>query len=528
MMFRDGWELGAEPKCVYEELKSREKTVASDFGSQNPYSPPTTPQLIAEVEEIKQPRKPLGHWIAAAIAWLTILAIVAFHIAFPYLFPEKGGEAATKSGLVIIELQAKYLLGAEQSGLAGGIDIEQQIGPFNTGALENRYCYLIMVNELLSANKALERLAELQSLIDETGFTPSEDQKAIGLTLQKLFQDYQNEAWEGPSVSAAEREQLVSRLNWFGTLALYAENSPDQQTRREITDRAEAVMYLLLGLFVLILMVGGIGFVGFLTFIVLICMGMLRFRTENYCGHGRIYLETFAIWMLLFLGIQIGVSLLGSYLKISREYLLLGLLAGSFASLFSLGWPLLRGVKFAEMLTDTGLRCKNVFIEFLWGLVGYVCSLPIMVGGFIITAILMALFGPGTDARDLTSEPASHPAMEWLSEAGVLGFIVIGLLTVASAPIVEETVFRGLLYRHLRDASSRWGRILSVLTAAFLNGLVFAAIHPQGLFAIPVLGALAFSFSLVREWRGCLFAPMTMHGLHNGMITVCWVLLFMN
>lgn len=502
--------------------------MASNFGSQNPYSPPAAPPLIEEVTEFAQPRKPRGHWLVAAIAWLIILAIVTFHIAYPYLFPQEGGKAATKSGLVILELQGKYLLGAEHSGLAGGLDIEQQITPFNTGALENRYCYLIMVNELQSARMAQERLAELQSLIDETGFTPSEDQKALGMTLQKLFQDYQNEAWEAPSVSVAEREQLVSQLNWFGMLALHVENTPDQQTRREITDRAESVMYLLLGFFAIFVLVIIIGFIGFITFVALICTGMLRYRTENYCGHGRIYVETFAIWMLVFLGIQIGVSRLGVYLNISREYLLLVSLALSFASLASLGWPLLRGVKFAEILTDTGLRCKNVFAEFMWGLVGYVCSLPIMVGGFIVTAMLMALFGPGNDPKDLTSNPVSHPAMEWLSEAGVFGFIVIALLTVVSAPIVEETVFRGLLYRHLRDASQRWGRLLSALTAAFLNGLIFAAIHPQGIFAIPVLGALAFSFSLVREWRGCLFAPMTMHGLHNGMITVCWVLLFVN
>jgi membrane protease YdiL (CAAX protease family) len=43
-------------------------------------------------------------------------------------------------------------------------------------------------------------------------------------------------------------------------------------------------------------------------------------------------------------------------------------------------------------------------------------------------------------------------------------------------------------------------------------------IHPQGLLAVPALMSLAIAFSLAREWRGSLIAPMVMHGVSNGAV----------
>ena len=56
-----------------------------------------------------------------------------------------------------------------------------------------------------------------------------------------------------------------------------------------------------------------------------------------------------------------------------------------------------------------------------------------------------------------------------------------------AAPIVEETMFRGVLYRHLRSATGHLGTGLSILVSGTLNGFLFAAIHPQGWVAIPAL-----------------------------------------
>ena len=72
------------------------------------------------------------------------------------------------------------------------------------------------------------------------------------------------------------------------------------------------------------------------------------------------------------------------------------------------------------------------------------------------------------------------------------------VLASVAAPVVEEIMFRGVLYRHLREASGGWGRWLSVLVSVLLSSFVFAVIHPQGWVGVPVLivfaGRICFLF----------------------------------
>jgi membrane protease YdiL (CAAX protease family) len=70
-------------------------------------------------------------------------------------------------------------------------------------------------------------------------------------------------------------------------------------------------------------------------------------------------------------------------------------------------------------------------------------------------------------------------------------------------------------------------RYLLFLPAALLVALIFAVIHPQGLAAVPVLGALAVSFALIREWRGSLVGPMVAHALNNGTVLTALCLAFL-
>jgi len=120
-------------------------------------------------------------------------------------------------------------------------------------------------------------------------------------------------------------------------------------------------------------------------------------------------------------------------------------------------------------------------------------------------------------------EVPNHPIVGWVLSAG--WWVRLQLLIVASvvAPIVEETMFRGVLHRHLRDATAELGYIASALASATVASFVFAAVHPQGLLAVPALMALAFAFTLVREWRGTLVPGMVAHGLNNGL--AMWLLI---
>jgi membrane protease YdiL (CAAX protease family) len=76
------------------------------------------------------------------------------------------------------------------------------------------------------------------------------------------------------------------------------------------------------------------------------------------------------------------------------------------------------------------------------------------------------------------------------------------------APITEEIMFRGVLFHHLR---SRWNWLASAAAVS----LIFALLHPQGLAAVPALGAIAIVLTYIREWRASLIAPIAAHALNN-------------
>ena len=139
----------------------------------------------------------------------------------------------------------------------------------------------------------------------------------------------------------------------------------------------------------------------------------------------------------------------------------------------------------------------------------------------------MVTAGAGGEKEFGTSVAAGHPIQEMIASGSGFAIFYVVLMACIAAPIVEETMFRGVLYRHLRELTGGKARWMSVAFSAVFNGVIFAAIHPQGVLAIPLLTALAVSFSLAREWRDSLVAPMVMHAINNGAITTLMVCMMM-
>ena len=80
------------------------------------------------------------------------------------------------------------------------------------------------------------------------------------------------------------------------------------------------------------------------------------------------------------------------------------------------------------------------------------------------------------------------------------------LAVVVWVPIVEETVYRGMLYRHLRDRL-RW------TWAVVISAAVFAVMHSPLHWTRVFASGLAYA--LLREWRGSLIAPIAAHATVN-------------
>lgn len=104
--------------------------------------------------------------------------------------------------------------------------------------------------------------------------------------------------------------------------------------------------------------------------------------------------------------------------------------------------------------------------------------------------------------------PAPQHAVELLVKDGSLATrTVIGLFAVVLAPVVEESLFRGLLYPLLRDLG--WPRLALVSTA-----LLFGAIH-LNLAAFVPLSLFGATLAWLYSRTGNLLAPITAHAMFN-------------
>ena len=128
-------------------------------------------------------------------------------------------------------------------------------------------------------------------------------------------------------------------------------------------------------------------------------------------------------------------------------------------------------------------------------MVSYVSIMPTLLMAGIVAVVIgagMSMFQETTEFGRNNSP--SHPIQEDIASGNSMVWLVVFVTACIAAPIVEETMFRGVLFRHLRDASRRWGDGLSICLSVFLNSLIFASIHPQGIVGIPLLTTLAILY----------------------------------
>lgn len=136
---------------------------------------------------------------------------------------------------------------------------------------------------------------------------------------------------------------------------------------------------------------------------------------------------------------------------------------------------------------------------------GYAAYVPIM----FVLLIITLLIAPALP--DEQTNPIGERAAETQS---VFSWLWLFLQVAVLAPIIEEIVFRGVLFKVF------WQRTGRVWLSAFVSGYLFAVIHPQflgGILPITVLGAiLAIVYAHTRSLLSC----MVIHALNNGLITL--------
>jgi membrane protease YdiL (CAAX protease family) len=465
------------------------------------------------------PSRKKGHPL---LAWLAILGLVVVSVWHPWVsrLSNAGRPGGQPIEDLLLRLQGRYVVGA--AGLFGQearAQLYKQLEPLDTGQVGQRLRFAILAGEVAGPEEAGRRLRDLRTAIAEDTVKGDPEDVALIRTLGRLYDDYERHHLDGPSISAVERERLRHRLGWFGELALAPRDGPDPQARAAVLAPAQRTTLLILGGFTVLGTAAMFGFCGLVLFLVLLFAGRLRDGLAGPYQYGGIYAETFALWMGLF----VGLSIVASRIDLPGPPLLLSAAVSLLCLLLALLWPLLRGVPVGRLRQDVGLTLgRNPPLEPVLGVACYVLALPLMIVGLMFTLVLLHvekyMHGGGLHDPLSPNDAPTHPIVGVLGNLNWQVLLQLLLLASVMAPLVEETMFRGLLYRHLREATGRWGRPLSILASALVVSFVFAVIHPQGWVAIPPLMSLAVAFSLVREWRGTLIPSMLAHGINNGLL----------
>lgn len=460
------------------------------------------------------------------LAWIGIVFLVGLVLWLHTVSPPA---AAPPSGpgldVRLMQMQARYLVGLKDLG-APGKDLYAQAKAMNSGRVEQRLRFVILAGELEGAAEARAQLRQLEDKLTKANLEKTPEQEALLDDLRRLYDDYQAGQLQAPSVNEAQRQQLRADLGWFGELALAPAGGPDPEARAGLMRPAHRTVFALAGYVIGLGIISLFGFAGLVIFVIFLFSGKLRRGIHPGLLHGGVYAETFAVWMALFLGL----SMIAGQLPFAADirWLVTGL--ASLLSLTALFWPVVRGIPWSQVRWEIGLKFGRVPpLEPVIGLATYAMALPLVALGVLVTFIILlfegALQGLGSNPENFNPVHfPSHPIVEYLAGHDWWARFQILLLASVIAPLVEETMFRGVLYRHLREASAGLGLVLSIFFSATFVSFVFAVIHPQGLEAVPILMGLAFTFCLVREWRGTLIPAMIAHGISNGLVLTLLIL----
>jgi membrane protease YdiL (CAAX protease family) len=405
---------------------------------------------------------------------------------------------------VMLRMTSRYAVGAARiaSSLSptpgANEDLESQFAAqldMEAARPVDRTRVAIIIGELAGKDAALERL-------DAMGVVGGDQSTARDVALLRTIYN------DGPrALDERQREALIERHHWYGQLALTHGLPPNDPQRRDAVAPAMRTVISAVVFVLAALLAGMLGFVLLIVGIVMLATGKLKRQGADHApGQPRhpALLETVAIFLV---GL-IGVSMLTAAIEQRFDFDATGLTIWLLPLVFF--WPRLRGMSGGDLRAALGWhRGKGVFIEALCGVMGHFAGLPLLAVGLVFV-IVFASFG---------YEAAHHPMIDELFGAGWADIVLLYILACVWAPLVEESLFRGAFYHHLR-------RPIGAVLAAAVTGFLFAVIHPQGVVAVPVLMSLGFTFAMIREWRGSLIGPMAAHAFNN-LVAVTLMLLLL-
>ncbi|MER3558692.1 MAG: hypothetical protein C4336_03935 [Armatimonadota bacterium] len=254
--------------------------------------------------------------------------------------------------------------------------------------------------------------------------------------------------------------------------------------------------------------IGGVGGLGILAWLAL---NPPRFAERPIANSSPFVLDA-TLWAMVLFLLTILISpaeCLASFLKglgiEAHSPLLLNQL---FASAISLAFLYTVRDRLGQGIALNWFARQGFAKHLLWTTVGGVVYVPIAVAGLIF----VILFAPTLSSQQNPIVESAQSAEGWLHWA------MIFVQAVVLAPVVEEFLFRGVLFQVL------WQRTGRVWLSAFVSGFLFAIIHPQFLAGLIPLTAIGTVLALLYAHTRSLTPSIVLHALNNLVSTlVLWV-----
>jgi uncharacterized protein len=135
------------------------------------------------------------------------------------------------------------------------------------------------------------------------------------------------------------------------------------------------------------------------------------------------------------------------------------------------------------------------------------------------TALAFLMLGVGLLLEKLL--PHQETDLEKLLKLGQGVRVLTALMAVLSAPLVEEIVYRGVLYG---GVAAKWGRAAGVAVATLLFALVHVLQYRQSWAVLATILLLSLVLTLVRAATGSVLPGIATHFIFNGIQAVALLL----
>ena len=145
---------------------------------------------------------------------------------------------------------------------------------------------------------------------------------------------------------------------------------------------------------------------------------------------------------------------------------------------------------------------KNIKQGLYWGLI-------ILFFNLLLGLILIFIYSK----LGITAAPQNAAAI--IEATAKSNAFIVFLSVVVAAPIAEELIFRGIVFR-------TFAKQLSIVMALILSGLVFSLIHMDWFFVIQIW-AMGFLLGLSYHKTGSIVTPIVAHMVVNGLYFLVWI-----